>query len=82
MPDSAAGKTTRTVDLKLRCAQAERALAQRLRHRAHRVLGDRGDGRDDQEAHDDAGGERVEDLDVAAPKRPRRISGVKNVSAK
>ena len=81
MPDSAAGKTIRSDDLQLAGAEAERALAQRRGHRGHRVLGDRGDRRQHEQADDDARRQRVELVDPM-PSRPRRISGVKNVSAK
>ena len=47
MPESAAGKTTRSRDLHPRGTEAVGALAQALRHRGHRVLGDRGDRRQD-----------------------------------
>ena len=51
-------------DLELRGAEPVGALAQRLRHGRHRVLGHGRDRRDDHEAHDDPGRERVEDADL------------------
>ena len=53
MPETAAGKTTRRLVVTLARPQPVRGLAQALRHRAHRVLGDRGDERDDQDADAD-----------------------------
>ena len=47
IPESAAGKTTRGRDPHLGRAHRIGALAQSTRHRAHRVLGDRGDDRHD-----------------------------------
>ena len=68
-------------DLPLRGAEAEGALAQRLRHRRQRVLADRRDRREDEDAEDDAGRQAVEDVDADA-ERVLQDVGVKNVSAK
>ena len=51
IPEIAAGKTTRVETWRFVCAQPEGPLAQTPRHRAHRVLGDRGDRRHDHDAH-------------------------------
>ena len=73
MPESAAGKTILQRDLHAVRAEAERALAQRLRHRGHRVLGDRGDRRQHEQAHDQARRERVEHAHLdAEPLQDRR----------
>ena len=60
MPENAAGTTTRRLVCILRRAERVGALAQPARHAAHRVLGERRHERQDHDAHDDAGAERVE----------------------
>ena len=68
MPDTAAGTTTRVATCIFDEAERVRALPQAVRHGAHRVLGEAGDGRDDHDAHDDAGDEQV----LERPARCRR----------
>ena len=53
-------------DLALGRPEPVGTLAQAARHRAHRVLGDRGDRRHDHDPHHQAGGEGVEDRHVEA----------------
>ena len=63
-------------DLEARRAEAVRRLAQVARHVRHRVLGDRGDGRQDHHGeHDEAGAEGVEDRHVlVAEQRPQDVA--------
>ena len=70
MPEIAAGTTTRRLVVMPSGAEAVRGLAQRRGHGAHRVLGDRRDERDGQDADADAGGGEVE-----RRRRPRTGSG-------
>ena len=64
MPETAAGTTMRVATCTLVDAERVGPLAQIARHRAHRVLGERGDGRHQHHAHHERGGERVEDVDL------------------
>ena len=66
MPDSAAGKTTRSDTWSLLAPSPNAPSRSDARHGRHRVLGDRGHGRQDHEAHDDAGRQGVERRDVHA----------------
>ena len=80
IPETAAGTTIARRDLEAARAEPVGAVAELLRHGGHGVLGDRGDGRDEHHAHDEAGGEDVEDRPRPTPMSWR--SGVKNVRAK
>ena len=82
IPESAAGRTTLRTTSNLRRAHREGALAQAARDRPHRVLGDRGDQRRDEEADDDPAGQRREGADVPLPKSGLRTSGARKLMAK
>ena len=81
MPDSAAGKTTRIAVWTLFApspaepSRSDCGTADIESSTSVAIVGH------DEDAEDDAGRERVELVDVEA-ERPRRTSGVKNVSAK
>ena len=64
IPESAAGNTTRSDTWSFEAPSPKAPSRSDCGHRRHRVLGDRRDRRHDHEAHDDAGGERVEDVDL------------------
>ena len=56
MPEIAAGTTIRVETWSLLDAERVGPVAKLVRHRGHRVLGERGDGRDQHDAHDEPGG--------------------------
>ena len=81
MPGRAAGRIDLLDGFRLGGAKAVGAVAQRLRHRIDDVVGQRGDERDDHDAHDQPGRQRRFRSDIEPELGHARTQGGATVSA-